>query len=62
VARAQQPAKMKRIAMVNKVFWKIFGHTGAVAFSRTGDPATGDFRESTVLQKFGDAPDDLSAL
>jgi hypothetical protein len=20
--------------------WKVFGHTGAVAFSRTGDPAT----------------------
>jgi hypothetical protein len=23
--------------------WKILGHTGAVAFSRTGDQATGDF-------------------
>ena len=42
--------------------WKIFGHTGAVAFSRTGDPATGDFRDATVLRKFGDVPDDLSAL
>jgi hypothetical protein len=41
--------------------WK-FGHTGAVAFSRTGDPATGDFRDATVLRKFGDVPDDLSAL
>jgi hypothetical protein len=30
------------------------GHVGAVAFSRTGDPATG--------RKFGDVPDDLSAL
>jgi hypothetical protein len=35
---------------------------GAVAFSRTGDPATGDFRDATVLRKFGDVPDDLSAL
>jgi hypothetical protein len=42
--------------------WKILGHTGAVAFSRTGDPATGDFSEATVLRKFGDVPDDLSAL
>ena len=42
--------------------WKIFGHTGAVAFSRTGDPATGDFGDATVLRKFGDVPDDLSAL
>ena len=42
--------------------WKVLGHTGAVAFSRTGDPATGDFRDATVLRKFGDVPDDLSAL
>ena len=42
--------------------WKVFGHTGAVAFSRTGDPATGDFCDATVLRKFGDVPDDLSGL
>ncbi len=42
--------------------WKILGHTGAVAFSRTGDPATGNFSDATVLRKFGDVPDDLSAL
>jgi hypothetical protein len=42
--------------------WKVLGHTGAVAFSRTGDPATGNFRDATVLRKFGDKwPDDLSA-
>jgi hypothetical protein len=42
--------------------WKVLGHTGAVAFSRTGDAANGDFRDATVLRKFGDVPDDLSAL
>jgi hypothetical protein len=42
--------------------WKVLGHTGAVAFSRTGDPAAGDFHDATVLRKFGDVPDDLSAL
>jgi hypothetical protein len=42
--------------------WKVLGQTGAVAFSRTGDPATGDFSDATVLRKFGDVPDDLSAL
>jgi hypothetical protein len=42
--------------------WKVLGHTGAVAFSRTGDPATGNFSDATVLRKFGDVPDDLSAL
>jgi hypothetical protein len=38
------------------------GYVGAVAFSRTGDPATGDFGDAEVIRKFGDVPDDLSAL
>ena len=38
------------------------GHTGALAFSRTGDPSTGDFGETKVIRKFGDVPDDLSEL
>jgi hypothetical protein len=38
------------------------GIVGAVAFSRSGDPATGDFGNPTVIRKFGDVPDDLSAL
>jgi hypothetical protein len=38
------------------------GHVGAVAFSRTGDPATGDFSDAKVIRKFGDVPDDLGAL
>ena len=38
------------------------GHVGAVAFSRTGDPATGDFSDAKVIKKFDDVPDDLSAL
>jgi hypothetical protein len=42
--------------------WTGLGHTGAVAFSRSGDPATGDFSDATVLRKFGVVPDDLSAL
>jgi len=38
------------------------GHVGAVAFSRTGDPATGDFSDANVIRKFGNVPDDLSKL
>ena len=38
------------------------GHVGAVAFSRTGDPATGDFSDAKVIGKFGGVPDDLSGL
>ena len=38
------------------------GHVGAVAFSRTGDPATSNFSDAKVLKKFGKVPDDLSAV
>ncbi|HEY4914409.1 MAG TPA: hypothetical protein VIJ91_10890 [Candidatus Dormibacteraeota bacterium] len=38
------------------------GYVGAVAFSRTGDPATGDFGDAKVIRKFGEVPEDLSAL
>jgi hypothetical protein len=32
---------------------------GAVAFSRTGDPATGDYADGVVLATFGVVPDNL---
>ena len=38
------------------------GNVGAVAFSRTGDPATGEFSDALVIRKFGDVPEDLSTL
>ncbi len=38
------------------------GHVGAIAFRRTGDPAIGDFGDAKLLRKFGEVPDDLSAL
>jgi len=38
------------------------GNVGAVAFSRTGDPVTGDFGDATLLKRFGNVPDDLSTL
>jgi hypothetical protein len=38
------------------------GHIGAIAFSRTGDPMIGEFRDARLLQKFGNVPDDLSGL
>jgi hypothetical protein len=38
------------------------GHVGAVAFSRTGDRATGDFSDAEVIKKFGNVPDDLNTL
>lgn len=38
------------------------GVVGAVAFSRTGDPAIGEFADAMLLKAFGDVPSDLSAL
>ncbi|WP_441238399.1 hypothetical protein [Bradyrhizobium sp. 930_D9_N1_4] len=38
------------------------GHTGAVAFSRSGNPLTGEFGDAKLLRKFGNVPEDLSAL
>jgi len=38
------------------------GSIGAVAFSRTGDPMSGEFAEAKLLRKFGNVPDDLSVL
>ena len=37
-------------------------HVGAVAFSRTGDPATGDFGDAQLIRKFGEVPADLSGV
>lgn len=36
------------------------GKVGAVAFSRTGDPETGDFDDAVILGQFGQVPDDLA--
>jgi hypothetical protein len=38
--------------------WKVFGHTGAVAFSRTSDFDKGKFNRKCVLRRFGQVPDD----
>jgi hypothetical protein len=38
------------------------GYVGAVAFSRTGDPPTDGLGDAKVIRKFGDVPEDPSAL
>jgi hypothetical protein len=38
------------------------GSIGAVAFSRSGDPAIGEFSDAKLLQTFGNVPEDLSTL
>jgi hypothetical protein len=44
---------MKAEAMFRKP-----SHVGEVAFSRSADPATGDFGDARVIRKFGYVPDD----
>jgi len=36
-----------------KSYWKIFGHSGAIAFVRTGYPEA----RTTVLRRFGSVPE-----
>jgi len=36
--------------------WKLFGHAGAVAFSRTSDFEKGKFNRRHVLRRFGQVP------
>jgi|GEM_PF-1262174 len=38
--------------------WKVFGHVGAVAFSRTSDFEKGKFNRRHVLRRFGQIPDE----
>ncbi|QOG19139.1 MULTISPECIES: hypothetical protein [unclassified Bradyrhizobium] len=38
------------------------GYVGAVAFSRTGDPARGHFRDAKIIRSFGSVPNDLTAF
>jgi hypothetical protein len=38
------------------------GNTGAVAFSRTGEPELGDFEEAEILRAIGIVPDDFSGV
>lgn len=36
-------------------------HAGAVAFSRSGDPALGEFEDAVILKTFGEVPEDFQA-
>ena len=36
--------------------WKVFGHAGAVAFSRTTDFKIGKFNDKHLLRRFGQVP------
>ena len=54
-AQSAISAQRRAQAMVGK-------KVGAVAFSRTGDPAIGEFEDAVVLGRYGDTPTDLLAF
>jgi hypothetical protein len=54
---AKTPEEAKRRAMALAAV-----DGGAVAFSRTGDPDTGEFSDAVILARFGEVPDDLTEL
>jgi hypothetical protein len=61
-AEAVECSNPNAAVMKAEAFSRKPGIVGAVAFSRSGDPATGDCGDARVIRRFGDAPDDLSAL
>jgi hypothetical protein len=38
------------------------GHCGAIAFSRTGDPALGEFQDAVILKTFGEVDTGLLSV
>ena len=50
-----EAARRKASALAQK-------HGGAVAFSRSGDPAVGEFDDAVVLGRYGVTPEDMTAL
>ncbi len=55
----QTPAAALRRA---EIMSRAAGSIGAIAFSRSGDPMSGEFSDAKLIRKFGNVPDDLSAL
>jgi hypothetical protein len=49
-------------AAIMRALSRTEGHVGAVAFSRTGDPGSGEFADAVLLKAFGEVPSDLSTL
>jgi hypothetical protein len=41
---------------------RLAGNSGAIAFSRSGDPLMGEFSDARLLRSFGHVPEDLGEL
>ena len=49
-------------AIVSAILSRIEGNIGVIAFSRTGDTDTGQFKNAVMLKTFGDIPADLTMM
>ncbi|GGC68897.1 hypothetical protein [Chelatococcus reniformis] len=57
---AEQPIEMPSASLAEATAERMACvKAGAVALSRTGDPAAGAFGEAVILARFGEVPDDL---
>ena len=61
VAETGQEAPSEHSAM-SRARAMIGRKAGAVAFSRTGDPAIGEFDDAVILGRYGETPDDLIGI
>lgn len=41
---------------------RLSGNIGAIAFSRSGNPMSGEFSDARLLRSFGHVPEDLGEL
>jgi hypothetical protein len=56
---AGQPQQVQSATAAIRRAESLAGKGGAIAFSRTGDPSSGDFEDAVVLKQFGQVPDEL---
>lgn len=56
------PIQAQSAAQAMRMAERLAAKGGAVAFSRTGDPETGDFDDAVVLASIGEVPIELAAV
>ena len=56
-AQSEREVRSRALALAT-----VSGNVGAVAFSRTGDPSTGEFDAAVVLAIHGDLPADIMGM
>ena len=59
---AKEPLQARSIPAALKRAESVAQRGGAVAFSRTGDPSSGDFDDPVIFGRFGRVPAELDGL